>query len=412
MKVSIISPNTKSLEELRRFVEADASRDVKVFPGGMEMLAPVSDQLHPDILILECSEQDLSDFSALSRLNLRHPDITVILLSSNQTPEVLLGAMRAGVREVLSSPVSREALHLAISRVEEKRSLQNAAKPKGKVFAFIPCKGGSGSTFLSTNLAYNLAAQENKNVILIDLNLQFGDAALFVSDHKPSVNLAEVARQIHRMDASFLASSLLSVLPNLGILAAPEDPVQAMEVTPAHIDTLINLARNHYDIIILDIGRALDPVSIKALDHADIVFPVLQITLPFVRDARRLLDVLRSLGYSRDKIKILVNRYEKGGDIRLEDVERTLGLPVYKTMPNSFKAVATSVNQGIPISKLSPNNPVTRTLQELSKALVEDGGTGESWWSNLLHHFKGNEPSRHEPTGPAAVAPITPTREL
>lgn len=390
MRISIISHNTKNLDELRRFVETDSSRDVKVFPGGAEMLAAVADQLRPDVIILECATDDaLVDFSPLAQLNLRHPDITLILLSSNQTPEVLLRAMRAGVREVLPSPVGRDALHLALARVEEKRNLQNATRQKGKVFAFLPCKGGSGSTFLSTNIAYDLASQENKNVILIDLNLQFGDASLFISDHKPSTNLAEVARQILRMDASFLASSLLGVLPNLGILAAPEDPVQAMEVNPSHIDTLINLARNHYDVIILDVGRALDPVSIKALDHADVVFPVLQITLPFIRDARRLLDVLRSLGYSNEKIKLLVNRYEKGGDIRLEDVERTLGLTVYKTIPNSFKAVATSVNQGVPISKLSPNNPVSRTLQELSRELIQNGNGETSWWGNLLQHIQG-----------------------
>lgn len=394
MKISIISHNTKNLDELRRFVEADDTRDVKVFPGGAEMLAPVADQFHPDIMILENLNQEPTDFSALSRLNIRHPDITLILLSSIQTPEVLLGAMRAGVREVLPSPVSRDALHQAISHVEEKLTLQNSARPKGKVFAFIPCKGGSGSTFLSTNVAYSLASQENKSVILIDLNLQFGDAALFISDHRPPTNLAEVARQISRMDASFLDSSLLPVLPNLGILASPEDPVQAMEVNPVHIDTLINLARNHYDVIILDVGRALDPVSIKALDHADVVLPVLQITLPFIRDAKRLLDVLRSLGYSRDKIKLLVNRYEKGGDVRLEDVERTLGMPVFKTLPNSFKAVATSVNQGVPICKLAPNNPVTRGVQEVGRSLVQEGHAEGSWWGNLLQHIQvGGQPT-------------------
>lgn len=410
MKISIISHNTKNLDELRRFVETDNSREVKVFTGGAEMLAPVADQLRPDIIILECvTDEALADFSPLAQLNLRHPDITLILLSSNQTPEVLLRAMRAGVREVLPSPVGRDALHVALVRVEEKRNLQNTSRQKGKVFAFIPCKGGSGSTFLSTNLAYNLASQEGKNVILIDVNLQFGDASLFISDHKPSTNLAEVARQIMRMDASFLASSLLNVLPNLGILSAPEDPVQAMEVNPSHIDTLINLARNHYDVIILDVGRALDPVSIKALDHADVVFPVLQITLPFIRDARRLLDVLRSLGYSQEKIKLLVNRYEKGGDIRLEDVERTLGMTVYKTIPNSFKAVATSVNQGIPISKLSPNNPVARTLQELGRELVQGGNGETSWWGNLLQHIQGGvQPARTGGVLGNASAPQTP----
>jgi pilus assembly protein CpaE len=384
VKISIVSENTKNLEELRRFVEADKRHEVKVFTGGVAMLGPVADQHAPDALILETNGANDSEFDSLSRLNLTHPSITLVLLSADQSPELLLHAMRAGVREVLPSPASRDALNAAIGRVDEKRAMQNPSREKGKILCFIPCKGGSGSTFLATNLAYILAAQEGKKVIVLDLSLQFGDAALFISDHKPATNLAEVARQILRMDAAFLSASLLPVLPNLGVLAAPEDPVQAMEVKPEHVDTLLNLARYQYDIVVVDIGRALDPVSIKALDQADAIFPVLQITLPFIRDAKRMLDVFRSLGYPRDKIKLLVNRYESGGDIRLEDVERTLGLSVFKTLPNSFRAVATSVNQGVAICKLSPKNPVTRSLQEFAKMLVRSGEAEAGWWNGLL----------------------------
>jgi pilus assembly protein CpaE len=136
--------------------------------------------------------------------------------------------------------------------------------------------------------------------------------------------------------------------------------------------------------VILDIGRALDPVSIKALDMADIIFPVMQLTLPFIRDAKRLLEVFRSLEYSPDKIKILVNRYEKRNEIRLEDVERTLGIQVFKTLPNSFRAVAASVNQGVPIDKLAHGNPVARSLQELAHLFATEGESSSSWWSNLL----------------------------
>ena len=111
---------------------------------------------------------------------------------------------------------------------------------------------------------------------------------------------------------------------------------------------------------------------------------MLQVTLPFIRDAKRLLDVFRSLGYARDKIKLLLNRYEKGGEIRLEDLERTLGTSVFKTLPNSFKAVATSVNQGVPISKLSPNNPVSRSLLDMAKQLTRGEDAESSWWAGLL----------------------------
>src|SRR6185503_12407096 len=98
------------------------------------------------------------------------------------------------------------------------------AQPKqpARVLAFVPCKGGSGATFLATNLGYQLAS-ENKKVLLVDLNLQFGDAALFVHDHKPAHTLADIAHNITRLDASFLAATVVNVSPNYALLAAPED---------------------------------------------------------------------------------------------------------------------------------------------------------------------------------------------
>lgn len=369
---------------MRRFVEIDKTRDVQVITGGMEVLGPVADQYRPDILIFETSNDFQVELDFIAKLNLRHPNITLILLTPDQSSDTLLDAMRAGIREVLPSPVSRLALQTSISRIEEKLSHQTSKQQNGKVLSFVPCKGGSGSTFIATNLAYILASEQNKNVLLIDLNLQFGDAALFISDQTPAVNLAEVSRQIMRMDAAFLAASLMHILPNFGLLAAPEDPVQAMEVKSEHIESLLNLGRNQYDFVILDVGRALDPVSIRALDMSDVIFPVMQLTLPFIRDAKRLLEVFRSLEYPNDKVKLLVNRYESGGDIRLEDVERTLNAPIFKTLPNSFKSVAASVNQGIPISKIAHSNPITKGLQELAHLLTNEGEVGSSWWAGLL----------------------------
>ena len=384
MKISIVSKNTKYLDELRRFVETGNAREVQVVAGGVEVLGPVADQQRPDTIIYETGGDLQGELGFISKLNIRHPNITLILLSPEQSSTTLLDAMRAGVREVLPSPVSRIALQSSLDLIQEKLSHQGTQRQSGKVLSFTPCKGGSGSTFLATNLAYILASEENKSVLLIDLNLQFGDAALFISDHPPSVNLAEVSRQIMRMDASFLAASLIQILPNFGLLAAPEDPVQAMEVKPEHVVSLLNLARNQYDFVILDIGRVLDAVSIKALDMSDAIFPVMQLTLPFIRDAKRLLEMFRSLEYPQGKIKLLLNRYEKGGEIRLDDVERTLNMQVFKTLPNSFKSVAASVNQGIPISKLAQGDPVTKGLQELAHLMASEGEADSGWWNSLL----------------------------
>jgi len=385
MKISVISPNPKSLQIIGRYLQADgASHAVTLVEGGMSKLTLVADQRRPDLIIVDSMCRDLEELSGLEQLSLAYPQMVVMLLCANQSPEFLLNAMRAGVREVLASPVNREAFHAAIKRIELKLGVGKKTRQPGKVLAFVPCKGGSGSTFLATNLGYQLAS-EGKKTIVIDLNLQFGDAVLFVHDHKSPANLADVARNINRLDASFLTASLVNVTPNFGVLAAPEDPAQAMEVKPEHIDVLLTLAANQYDFVILDIGRVLDAVTIKALDQAHQIFPVMQMTLPFIRDANRLLSVFRSLGYPKDKVNIIVNRYDKGSEIKLEDVQRSFGISGVRTIPNSYDAVASSVNHGKPIATIAKNNAVTKSLNEFAQSLARTSTESNSWLTRLIN---------------------------
>jgi len=274
--------------------------------------------------------------------------------------------MRAGVREVLPSPVPPAALLAALERVVQKQRAGQPAAP-GRVLAFIGAKGGSGVTFLATNLASQLA--ESRSVLLIDLNLQFGDALSFVHDGSPPTTLADVAREIGRLDASFLAASCVKIAPNFSILAAPDDPAQAMEVTPEHVDALVALAATQYDFVLLDLGRQIDNQAVKALDRAQTVFIVLQADLPSVRNAKKLLSAFKSLGYGPDKAELIVNRYEKGGPIGVGDIERALGPRAIHTVPNSYRQVAAAINQGDPLAATARGNPVSRNLAEFARGL-------------------------------------------
>ena len=389
MKIAVISVSKTHLDAIQQVLmgEGALTRTVMLFNGGMEHLGPVADQERPDLFILDGLFSGPDDLAPVEQAGQRHPGMAFIILCETQSPELLLKAMQIGVRDVLPSPASAEALRAAVERIERKAAAGHAAPREGKVLAFIPCKGGSGATFLAANLGYMLAAEQEKKVALLDLNLQFGDASLFVSDLVPPNTLADVAGSISRLDASFLASSLVVVLPNFGVLAAPEDPERAAEVKPEHIEVLLKLARAHYDYVILDIGRSLSAISVKALDHADAIFPVLQESLPFIRDAKRLLHTLSGLGYAREKIHLIINRYEKGGEIRLEDVERTLEMKVFNTIPNSFESVSRSVNQGVPIVKIARHDPVTKALREMAQELVEGGEARKGGWlAHLLHH--------------------------
>lgn len=389
MKIAAISPNPTELERIGRILrEATRSApEVLLIAGGMNRLRATAEDEDPDVVLIDGACRDAHELGELEYVCSDHPRLIAILLCDTQSPEFLLQAMRAGVREVLGAPPTREALIGAIARAEQKLASLGHTRHTARVLAFVPCKGGSGATFLAANTAYQLAASGRK-VLLIDLNLQFGDAALFLSDQPPRTTIADVAHNIQRLDASLLNASLAAITESLGVLAAPEDPGQAAEIHPEHVDALLDLASGHYDFIVLDIGRSLDAVTIKAMDRAHQVFPVLQTTLPFVRDAHRLFAAFRSLGYAPEKILAIVNRYERGSDITLDDLQNTLRCRRPHLVPNSYQAVAASVNRGRPMLELARHNPVTQAIQELVQAQLPPPEEPQGWLDRLLRREK------------------------
>lgn len=382
MKIKVISADSVRQETIRQALAGiEEAADISCATGDPERLESVINGSAPDVLVIDGAPG--RTLEAVEHLNLHRSGIDTIVLSDNASPDFFLNAMRAGVREVVPASGATALLPAAVQRLVHKRGGSGRG---GKVLAFIPCKGGSGATFLAANLAYVLAAECGRRVALIDLNLQFGDAVLFLSATRPASSVAEVARQFHRLDAALLASAMLEVHRGLSVLAAPDDAGQATDVRREHVEGIVKLARSSYDTVILDIGSTLDPISLQALDMADTILPVLQLTLPFVRGARHLLQVFRSLDYPDSKVRLIVNRHEKGCDISLKDLEQAIGSPAFRAIPNSYAAVARSINLGEAIAKGQPGNPVSKALLELGQALVpaQERADEGSWLARVF----------------------------
>lgn len=317
----------------------------------------------PALVMVDAHDFEPSDADMLERLSKHYPDANFMLLTREHQQDLLIRAMRAGVREVLQLPLNHRAFHEAIDRIAA--SAGAIGIREGKVLAFISCKGGSGATFIATNFGYALAALAGKKVLLIDLHGQFGDATLYMSDQRPAMTLSDVCSQIARVDGPFLESCLVHVTNGFGVLAAADDPGHKVELKAEHMDAILRVARKHYDYILLDVGRQIDAISLRALDSSDAIYPVLQLGLPDIRDGRRLLDIFRSLGYPLENTRLIVNRYEKGGKLRLQDLQSALGAEIVHTVPNDYLAVTDSVNQGIPVLRLARTSSVSRSLAEL-----------------------------------------------
>jgi len=335
---------------------------------GMLRLDPVA-MTSPDLIFFDARGEQREVIAALERTAVRHPEAIILLLVPEHAPDLLIAAMRLGVREVASFPLDVDELALAVERLHQKRAEHRRAQ--GQVLSLVSSKGGCGVTFIAVNLAYAFASLAHKKTLLIDLNLQFGDAALFISDAKSPVTLTDICAQIHRLDAQLLDSSVIGVAPNFDLIAAASDPDPEDRIQPNHIAALLAIARRQYDFVLLDMGRQVNAVSIRALDSSDLIFPVLQQSIPFIRSGQRMLDMFSTLGYRKDSIRHLLNRYDDSAAVTQADLERGLGQRIIYQIPNNFTIASESINQGEPVLKLARGSALAKSFGKIVQSLTQ-----------------------------------------
>jgi pilus assembly protein CpaE len=366
MKIALISEDKAVLQQMHTIL-ANTDNEVLTMPGETSDLRGIAKELTPDLMLIDGRNKEALDLEHVERLTMQYPAVAVILVSDVVSPKFLLAAMRAGVREVLSPSHLQEMLGAAVERISAKLSAAHASD-HAKIHAFIGTSGGSGTTFLVTNFGYQLA--QSHKVLLIDLNLQFGDALSFVQDGKASKTIGDIARDIKRLDSSLLNATTIHLTPTYHILAAPEEPGQAADIRPEHIDAILSLAVTQYDIVLLDMPRIVDAMLMTALDRAASIFLVLQASVPHLRNADKLLSAFRSLDYSRDKVELILNRYDKRNEITIDKIHKALGHLEVHTIANGYRQVSTAINQGVPLMQLERKHGVIRSLNQLGDAMT------------------------------------------
>lgn len=384
MKILLISDDKRAQDRMKSALGEHASEHEITVADTHILQKPDEISVMPaDLMVIEGMGKEATAWTALEHVIARRPQLPVVVATSQQSAELLQLAMRCGVREVVG--IDEVSLRDVMQRMMA-RIAAASGHAAGKIIAFIPAKSSSGATFLATSLGYSLSSRSAKRVLLIDLNLECGDAALFVSDKEPESTLADVCRQIQRLDESFLAACTVTPYPGFSVLAAPGDPEAALLVKPEHLVEILRVAVNNYDYVILDVDRIMGGVSIHALDAANIIFAVIQESLPYLRGSRRLLKIFSGLGYLQEKTRFLVNRHHKGEDISVEDIEKTLEVKVSHVVPNSYRSVVSSVNQGVPLAILIPNDPIVRSIEEIADAVGGRPPESGGWFNRIFHN--------------------------
>jgi pilus assembly protein CpaE len=285
-------------------------------------------------------------------------------------------AMRAGARDYLTLPLDRNELFAAIDEIAKLRQ-DNKKSGAGHLHVFINGKGGSGATFLATNIAHGLAVDKHK-VTLIDLDLQFAGLCRYL-DLTPKQDILEAIRAIDDMDET--AADAFTTQHESGLRLLSSDGsrlVMNQEIPPENMLALIKKYREYNDYVIIDLPRHLDALNAAVLEAADKVTVVMQQSFPHLHDTARLLHILRTeLHIGQERINVVVNRYSKNLPILIKDIESALHTDSLLKIPNQWRVTSESVNSGVPVVEINRKAaaaPAT-TIQGRYRARCEPSGT-------------------------------------
>lgn len=370
MKIAAIASSSELMLNIKDILEKNGSQDQYVFlqRRELEVAAERVDLFSTNILIIDADKITPADLRAISTITRDNPNPAVIFASSERDNQQVIELMRAGVSEVIGLPIVSLELLEAIERLRTRRYINTTYHARGKILSFISAKGGAGATFIASNLGYTLANRRQKKVLLIDLHIQFGDAAIYMSETPGQSTLSDIISQTG-LDSSVIAAATMQIDSNYYILQAPVSPEKASGITPQHIDNLLSVAIQDYDYVIMDLPRVVDAISMKVLDRSDKIYLVLQPIIPYIRAAAKLLRLFVLLGYELSKISVISTRTDSDKSISKSDIEAAIQRPIDWEFKNDFIDCMESSNSGIPIEKLDSNCSFSKTLLILAKQI-------------------------------------------
>jgi pilus assembly protein CpaE len=285
----------------------------------------------------------------------------------------LLNVLRAGVQEFLPQPLRKEELCHALERFEERyRENRPPSTKRGKLINIMGSKGGVGTTTLAVNLAVSLQeANRRSSVVLVDLNLLCGDAALFL-DIEPIHTVSDITSDPSRLDMTFLMSILSRHASGLYLLPAAERVEEISQWTPECIERSLELLQSRFDYVILDSGHLFDDITVTVLNRPSTLLLVSTLSLPVVRHTKRLVTLLSHLNYPAEDIKIIINRYKSKHGISLQDFQDSVQRTPFDVIPNDYITAASSMNKGRTLADIRRRAKITKSIKRLAIALSQE----------------------------------------
>jgi pilus assembly protein CpaE len=344
-----------------------------------------------NLVILEIGEDLEKEFQLIHGIHASGEVEAIFVTSSRFEAEILVQALRAGVKEFFSQPIKLEELTSALRKFKERQpSLPGSEikRKKGKIIHLMGGKGGVGTTTIAVNLSTSLAQTNPSHLVaLVDMNLLFGEIPTFL-DVQSDFSWGEVVKNISRLDATYLTSVLAKHPSGMFVLPSPTGLDGVTRATPEIIEKLLTVMEETFDFVVIDGGQSIDEISLKIFQMADAVLVVSILSLPCLTNVKRLLWTFQKLGFpQKENVKVLINRYHKRSLISLEEAEKSIDQGIFWQIPNDFQTTMSAINQGKDLFSIAPGSEISKNFKTFSTLFIDDTTPKETrngFWGKLL----------------------------
>jgi pilus assembly protein CpaE len=327
-----------------------------------------------DVLILDDLIGEWITPIELEKISNSHPDALIMLIARQDSSALFVDAVGAGVRSILRWPATPAEIDHAVAQCFDRLS-RHGARHEGRTFTIIAAKGGSGATFIALNLAYVWATRLGKRTLIIDLDLQYGDATFGLGESKHRSNVVQVA-QDETLEANYLESACVPLRRNLFLLPSPVSLEEAARLEPSRLDNLLVIASRLFDVVIIDLPSHIDQITTSCMEHSNQVLQVVAPTVVDLRNQQRQLRYLHELGVPVAKVGTLINRMpvaerrRRNVDPFAAEIERHLSSRTLGRLPRDDDAAALSIGAGESVVTVAPDSPLSRALESTASSLV------------------------------------------
>ncbi|WP_211876640.1 AAA family ATPase [Pseudarthrobacter albicanus] len=345
-------------------------------PGPDDLLRVLSGD-PVEVILLGPGLQVEDSIRLASLFDLQYPEISVVLVTESEEG-IALPAMRAGIRDLLQPGSDVATIRSLLERASlaaagRRRGLGSSVEGlprRGRIISVMSPKGGVGKTTITTNLAVGLGKEAPMGVVVVDLDLQFGDVATALM-LEPERTLADAVVGAAVQDSVVLKSYLTLHPSGIYALCAPLRPTDADQISGEQVGRLLSQLSNEFQYVVVDTAPGLGEHVLATLELATDAVWICGMDIPSIRGLRTGFGILAELDLVPENRHLVLNFADRRTGLTLQDVEATIGSPVDVVLPRS-RAVPFSTNKGVPLLQDGTRDPVTKGLRQLVERFSAD----------------------------------------